>query len=205
MSSSFRLHWLYPARLLCAWISQARTLKRVAISFSRSSLPRDRTCISCIAGRFFLPRSHLEQLNGGGKIMLRSRVGIWSQVHLPPKPTWYQSYRSRNKWSRRIQRCSFTAHLHFQFSRDLSPNSLSRSSLSPSQVLSWFSCPTCKIPMTWDFTHICLINSPTVFRGLQTAGTILLMMADLSRCYTDLMRWQSQKIPWPFNICSLLC
>ena len=35
-------------------ILQARILERVAISFSRgSSWPRDRTCVSCIAGRFF--------------------------------------------------------------------------------------------------------------------------------------------------------
>ena len=35
-------------------ISQARTLEWVAISFSRgSSLPRDQTLISCLAGRFF--------------------------------------------------------------------------------------------------------------------------------------------------------
>ena len=35
-------------------IAQARTLKWVAISFSRaSSRPRDRTCLSCIAGGFF--------------------------------------------------------------------------------------------------------------------------------------------------------
>ena len=35
-------------------ISQARILEWVAISFSRgSSQPRDLTCISCIAGRFF--------------------------------------------------------------------------------------------------------------------------------------------------------
>ena len=35
-------------------ISQARTLERAAISYSRvSSQPRDRTCISCIASRFF--------------------------------------------------------------------------------------------------------------------------------------------------------
>ena len=35
-------------------ILQARILEWVAISFSRgSSQPRDRTCISCIAGRFF--------------------------------------------------------------------------------------------------------------------------------------------------------
>ena len=35
-------------------IFQARVLEWVAISYSRgSSQPRDRTCISCIAGRFF--------------------------------------------------------------------------------------------------------------------------------------------------------
>ena len=35
-------------------ILQARTLERIAISFSRvSSQPRDRTQVSCIAGRFF--------------------------------------------------------------------------------------------------------------------------------------------------------
>ena len=36
-------------------ISQARILEQVAISFSRgSSQPRDRTCISCLAGWFFI-------------------------------------------------------------------------------------------------------------------------------------------------------
>ena len=36
------------------WILQARILEWVAISFSRgSSRPRDQTCISCFAGRFF--------------------------------------------------------------------------------------------------------------------------------------------------------
>ena len=35
-------------------ISQARILEQVAISFSRGSFPpRDRTHVSCIAGRFF--------------------------------------------------------------------------------------------------------------------------------------------------------
>ena len=35
------------------WTFQARILKWVAISFSRgSSLPRDRTQVDCIAGRF---------------------------------------------------------------------------------------------------------------------------------------------------------
>ena len=38
-------------------ISQARILEWVAISFSRgSSQPRDRTRVSCIAGRFFTGR-----------------------------------------------------------------------------------------------------------------------------------------------------
>ena len=47
-----------PVSLLCPWrISQARILKRVAISFSRGSCrPREWTCVSwvsCITGRFF--------------------------------------------------------------------------------------------------------------------------------------------------------
>ena len=45
---------LYSARILCPWISQARILERVAISFSRgSSQPRPWTHVSCLAGRFF--------------------------------------------------------------------------------------------------------------------------------------------------------
>ena len=40
-------------------IPQARILEWVVIYFSRaSSRLRDRTCISCIAGRFFLPLNH---------------------------------------------------------------------------------------------------------------------------------------------------
>ena len=39
-------------------ISQARILEWVAVSFSRgSSWPRDQTCVSCIAGRFFTTES----------------------------------------------------------------------------------------------------------------------------------------------------
>ena len=35
-------------------ISQAKILEWVAISFSRGSFqPRDQTCVSCLAGRFF--------------------------------------------------------------------------------------------------------------------------------------------------------
>ena len=44
----------YPARLLCQGILQARILEWVAIPFFReSSQPRDRTWVSCTAGRFF--------------------------------------------------------------------------------------------------------------------------------------------------------
>ena len=47
-------HGLQPTRLLSAGIFQARVLEWVAIPFSsRSSRPRDRTQVSCIAGRFF--------------------------------------------------------------------------------------------------------------------------------------------------------
>ena len=47
-------HELQPTRLLCPWISQARILEWVAISFSRgSSGPRDQTQVSCFASRFF--------------------------------------------------------------------------------------------------------------------------------------------------------
>ena len=45
---------LMPSTLLCPWDSQARILKRVAISFSRGSFqPRNRTQVSCTASRFF--------------------------------------------------------------------------------------------------------------------------------------------------------
>ena len=41
------------------WVFQARILEWVAISFSRESLqPRDRTQVSCIAGRHFYWLSH---------------------------------------------------------------------------------------------------------------------------------------------------
>ena len=47
-------HGVYSARLHCPRNSQARILEWVAISLSGlSSQPRDRTQVSCIAGRFF--------------------------------------------------------------------------------------------------------------------------------------------------------
>ena len=52
--NSLQPYGLWPTRLLCPWIFQARILEWFAISFSRgSSWPRDQTHVSCIAGRFF--------------------------------------------------------------------------------------------------------------------------------------------------------
>ena len=45
---------LYPTRLLCHGVLQGRILGWVAFTFSRgSSWPRDKICVSCIAGSFF--------------------------------------------------------------------------------------------------------------------------------------------------------
>ena len=45
---------LEPTRLLCSWNSPGKNTRVVAIPFSRgSSLPRDQTQVSCMAGGFF--------------------------------------------------------------------------------------------------------------------------------------------------------
>ena len=47
---------LCPCRLLCLWDSPGRDMEWVAMPSSRgSSWPRNRTRVSCIAGRFFTP------------------------------------------------------------------------------------------------------------------------------------------------------
>ena len=44
----------FKQKLLCPWSSPGKNLEWVAIPFSRgSSRPRDRTWVSCVAGRFF--------------------------------------------------------------------------------------------------------------------------------------------------------
>ena len=49
VSWPFVTPWLYPATVLCPWVSQARILEWLAISFSRGpSWARDWTCVSCI-------------------------------------------------------------------------------------------------------------------------------------------------------------
>ena len=59
-------------------ILQARILEWVAIPFSqRSSLPRNRTLVSCIANRFFTCEQPGKPIVGGGGILLSSR-SIWA-------------------------------------------------------------------------------------------------------------------------------
>ena len=57
MSDSFETLWTVACQAsLTMGFPQARILEWVAISFSRGSYrPRDQTCISCLAGRFFTP------------------------------------------------------------------------------------------------------------------------------------------------------
>ena len=71
-------------------ISQARILEWVAISFSReSSPPRNRTCISCIAGRFFTaqpPRKPRGVLAAAAKSLesCLTPCDPWTIVHQAP-------------------------------------------------------------------------------------------------------------------------
>ena len=47
-------HGLYPARLLCPWDFPGKKTRVDCHFFSmRSSQPRDRTCVSCLTGKFF--------------------------------------------------------------------------------------------------------------------------------------------------------
>ena len=57
-------------------ISQARILEWVAISFSRrSSRPRDQTCVSCMAGRFFIIESPAKPNSAIGKKIFKLGEG----------------------------------------------------------------------------------------------------------------------------------
>ena len=88
-------HGLQHTRLLFVHaISQARILEWVAISLSRgSSQLRDRTCISCMAGRFFTtePPGKLHNLskcclfnsNYKPTKMLRDKMGLHKNLDLP--------------------------------------------------------------------------------------------------------------------------
>ena len=54
MSDSLWPYGLWPTRLLCPWNSPSKNTGVGSVPFSRgSSLPRDRTWVSSIAGRFF--------------------------------------------------------------------------------------------------------------------------------------------------------
>ena len=85
---------------------QARTLEQVTISFpGGSSQPRDRTWISCRAGRFFAisatRKAHgkaMEKPNHGFRLFQRTLCSLWSipshcpSVHLLHKHSWKISF-----------------------------------------------------------------------------------------------------------------
>ena len=52
-------YWLWPSRLLCPWVLQARILEWVAMPSSRECPPpRDWNCLSWIEGGFFTTEPH---------------------------------------------------------------------------------------------------------------------------------------------------
>jgi len=58
-------------------MSQARILEWVAISSSReSSQPRDQTCISCIAGRFFITEKPGKTNAQSSTNIIRAKTGV---------------------------------------------------------------------------------------------------------------------------------
>ena len=74
------------SRLLCPWISQARTLEWVASSFfGGSSQPRNRTRVSCTTGRFFINwvMGEAPYENDGNyknlKVRIAFRIKQWKQ------------------------------------------------------------------------------------------------------------------------------
>ena len=80
-------------------ILQARTLEWEAFPFSRgSSQPRDRTQVSCIAGRFFTNwaiREPCGDLNG--KEIKKERIYIYTHTHTHTHMnSWFTSLYSRN-------------------------------------------------------------------------------------------------------------
>ena len=65
MSDSLRLHGLQPTRLFCPWDSPGKNAGADCCAHLRgSSRPRYRTCVSCIADRFFTtePLGNLKRL-----------------------------------------------------------------------------------------------------------------------------------------------
>ena len=104
VSDSLRPHWLKCTRLLRLWDSnQARILEWVAIPFSSgSSWPRDRTQVSCIAGRFSTTGATREAplyismylfflsfFSHLGSYIISSRVSYHSFYYIPPLVAWH--------------------------------------------------------------------------------------------------------------------
>ena len=82
VSDSLWPHGLWPNRLFCPWILQARILEWVIIPFSReSSGPNDWTQVSCISGRFFTIWATRETLNGNHKFVFYVRESVSGLVN----------------------------------------------------------------------------------------------------------------------------
>ena len=78
--------WTVACQAPLQWDSPGKNLERVAISFSRgSSWPRDRTQVSCIAGRFFTnwamseAQSRVKWVHNKHWVYLNS-VGVWGKM-----------------------------------------------------------------------------------------------------------------------------
>ena len=90
-------------------IFQARVLEWVAIAFSRGfSWPRNRTCVSCIAGRFFTPGKPKEILIPELFYELRY---LYGQLDLFNIVTKYFSDTSCICWA--LTMCLTTVHKHY--------------------------------------------------------------------------------------------
>ena len=86
MSDSLQPHGLQLARLLCPWISQAKTLDWVSISLSRgSSWPRDQTHVSCLWGGFFTTEQPWKPAFMNVYIYWFSYQSIYWKYELTPK------------------------------------------------------------------------------------------------------------------------
>ena len=123
VSDSLRPHGLQPARLLFNGILQARILGWVAISFSKgSSWPRDRTQVSCTAGRCFTiwaTREALQCSHKSAKDLTLPCLDVWFYgwwVKITPSLLEKTDTERQEKWQKAKRSCvSATWHIRVQF------------------------------------------------------------------------------------------
>ena len=84
VSDSLGPYGLWPTRPLCPWVPPGKNTEVGYHSLSKGSCwPRDRTQVSCIAGRFFTVWATKSSPKGFGKALLKSggrcgSQGLWS-------------------------------------------------------------------------------------------------------------------------------